>query len=439
MQANVENLGQLQRRLNMVLPLDKIDNEVENRLKRLAHSVKLHGFRPGKVPFKIVVQQYGPQVRQEVLGDALQKNFSEAVREQNLRVAGYPKFEAKTAQAGGQQFEYTATFEVYPEVKVGEVNRAAITRPLVDIGDAQVEKTLEILRKQRATYQTVEREAREGDQVNIDFHGKLGEEDFPGGQGTNLATVLGDKRLLPDFEKKIAGMRANETKTFELTFPADYHGKEVAGKTAVFELVLKRVAEPKLPEVDAEFARSHGIADGDLEKLKRVIRNNLQKEAGDRIQARIKDQAMQVLLDGTQVDLPQSLVEMEIHRLMDNARRDLEARGVKTRDLQLPHDLFETQAKRRVALGLIISELAKLHDLHPKPEQVRARVDGHAQSYEHPEQVVKWYYSNPGRLNDVEALVLEDNVVTWVMNRIKVEEKAMLFDELMGNVNDAKS
>ncbi|HVS27595.1 MAG TPA: trigger factor [Burkholderiales bacterium] len=439
MQASVENLGQLQRRLNMVLPLDKIDNEVENRLKRLARSVKLHGFRPGKVPFKIVVQQYGPQVRQEVLGDALQKSFSEVVREQNLRVAGYPKFEAKTAQAGGQQFEYTATFEVYPEVKVGEVNRAAITRPLVDIGDTQVEKTLEILCKQRATYQTVEREARERDQVTIDFHGKLGEEDFPGGQGTNLATVLGDKRLLPDFEKKIAGMRANETKTFELTFPADYHGKEVAGKTAVFELVLKRVAEPKLPEMDAEFARSLGIADGDLEKLKRVIRDNLQKEAGDRIQARIKDQAMQALLDGTQVDLPQSLVEMEVHRLMDNARRDLEARGVKTRDLQLPHDLFETQAKRRVALGLIISELAKLHDLHPKPEQVRARVDEHAQSYEHPEQVVKWYYSEPGRLNNVEALVLEDNVVTWVMNRIKVEEKAMLFDELMGNANDAKS
>ncbi|HSS46992.1 MAG TPA: trigger factor [Burkholderiales bacterium] len=439
MQANVENLGQLQRRLNMMVPLDKIDNEVENRLKRLARSVKLHGFRPGKVPFKIVVQQYGPQVLQEVLGDALQKSFSEAVREQNLRVAGYPKFEAKTAQAGGQQFEYTATFEVYPEVKVGEVNRAAITRPLVEIGDAQVEKTLEILRKQRAAYQTVGREARERDQVTIDFHGKIGEEDFPGGQGTNLATVLGDKRLLPDFEKKIAGMRANETKTFELTFPADYHGKEVAGKTAVFELVLKRVAEPKLPEVDAEFARSLGIADGDLEKLKREIRDNLQKEAGNRIQARIKDQAMQALLDGTQVDLPQSLVEMEVHRLMDNARRDLEARGVKTRDLQLPHDLFETQAKRRVALGLIISELAKLHDLHPKPEQVRARVDEHVQSYEHPEQVVKWYYSEPGRLNDVEALVLEDNVVAWVMNRTKVAEKAMSFDELMGNANDAKS
>ena len=439
MQANVENLGPLQRRLNVALPLDKIDNEVENRLKRLARSVKLHGFRPGKVPFKIVVQQYGTQVRQEVLGDALHKSFSDAVREQNLRVAGYPKFEAKTAQAGDRQFEYTATFEVYPEVKIGEVSRTAITRPRVEIGDGQVEKTLEVLRKQRATYQPVEREAREQDQVIIDFHGKIGGEDFPGSQGANLTTVLGEKRLLPDFEKKIAGMRANETKTFELTFPADYHGKEVAGKTAVFELALKRVAEPKLPELDAEFARSLGVADGDVEKLKREIRDNLQREAGNRIQARIKDQAMQALLDGTQVDLPQSLVEMEIHRLMDNAHRDLDARGVKTRDLQLPRDLFEAQAKRRVALGLIISELAKLHDLHPKPEQVRARIDQHAQSYEHPEQVVKWYYSEPGRLSDIEALVLEDNVMAWVMNRTQVEEKAMPFDELMGNANDAKS
>ncbi len=248
MQANVENLGQLQRRLSVAVPLDKIDNEVETRLKHLARSVKLHGFRPGKVPFKIVVQQYGPQVRQEVLGDALQKSFSEAVRKQNLHVAGYPKFEAKPAQAGIQQFEYTATFEVYPEVKIGAVRDAAVIRPLVEIGDTQVEKTLYLMRKQRVTFERVEREAREQDQVTIDFHGKINGEDFAGGQGKDLPLVLGERRLLPDFEKQIAGIRVNESKTFELTFPEDYHGKEVAGKTAIFELVLKRVAEPSCPK-----------------------------------------------------------------------------------------------------------------------------------------------------------------------------------------------
>ncbi|MGH8752967.1 MAG: trigger factor, partial [Burkholderiales bacterium] len=418
MQASVENLGQLQRRLSVVLPLDKIDSEVENRLKNLARNVKLHGFRPGKVPFKIVAQQYGAQVRQEVLGDTLQKSFGEAVRSQNLRVAGYPKFEAKPAQAGSRQFEYTATFEIYPELKIGSVSAVTVTRPLVEIGDAQVQKTLDILRRQRASYETVERAARERDQVMIDFHGKIDGADFPGGRGQDLTVVLGEKRLLPDFEQQIAGMRAAESKTFELGFPQDYHGKEVAGKTALFELTLKRVAEPKLPALDAEFAKSLGINDGDLEKLKHEIKDNLQREAKGRIQARIKDQALQALLDATAVTLPQSLVDMEIQRLTDGAKRDFAAHGMK--DLPLPDDVFQKQAQRRVALGLIISELANQHQLRPKPEQVRALVDLHAQSYEHPEQVVKWYYSEPGRLNDIEALVLEDNVVAWVMSQARV-------------------
>jgi trigger factor len=239
--------------------------------------------------------------------------------------------------------------------------------------------------------------------------------------------------LLPDFEKQIAGMRANETKAFELTFPEDYHGKKVAGKTASFEVTLKRVAEPKLPEINVEFAKNFGVQDGDLEKLQRDIKDNLLGEVKTRAQARIKDQAMQALLNATQIELPQSLVDMEIRRLMENTRKDLESRGVKTQDAPMPHDLFQERAKRRVNLGLIIAELIKIHDLRPKPEQVRTIIEEHAQSYEHPDQVVKWYYSAQERLNDIEALVLEDNVVEWVMKQSKVEDKPMGFDELMGN------
>lgn len=433
MQASVENLGQLQRRLNVALPLDKIDSEVESRLKHLTRTVKLHGFRPGKVPLKVIAQQYGAQVRQEVLGDALQKSFSEAVRERNLRVAGYPKFEAKPPQAGSQQFEYTATFEIYPEVKLGGFSGAQISRPVVEVGEEQVAKTLEILRKRHTSYHAVEREAEERDQVTLDFRGTIAGGEFAGGHGKDLALVLGERRLLPEFEKQIAGMRANETKAFELTFPEDYHGKEVAGKTASFEVTLKRVAAPKLPEINAEFAKNFGVQDGDLEKLKREIKDNLLREAKTRVQARIKDQAMQALLNATQVELPQSLVDMEIHRLMENTRKDLESRGVKTQDAPMPHDLFQERAKRRVNLGLIIAELIKIHDLRPKPEQVRIIVEEHAQSYEHPDQVVKWYYSSPQRLNDIEALVLEGNVVEWVMKQAKVEDKPTSFDELMGN------
>lgn len=433
MQANVENLGQLQRRLNVAVPLDKIESEVESRLKHLTRTVKLHGFRPGKVPLKVIAQQYGAQVRQEVLGDALQKSFSEAVRERNLRVAGYPKFEAKPPQAGSQQFEYTATFEIYPEVKLGDISGTKISRPVVEVGEEQVAKTLELMRKQRTSYHAVERQAKERDQVTLDFHGTIAGEEFAGGQGKDLALVLGGGRLLPDFEKQIAGMRANETKAFELTFPEDYHGKKVAGKTASFEVTLKRVAEPKLPEINVEFAKNFGVQDGDLEKLQRDIKDNLLGEVKTRAQARIKDQAMQALLNATQIELPQSLVDMEIRRLMENTRKDLESRGVKTQDAPMPHDLFQERAKRRVNLGLIIAELIKIHDLRPKPEQVRTIIEEHAQSYEHPDQVVKWYYSAPERLNDIEALVLEDNVVEWVMKQSKVEDKPMGFDELMGN------
>lgn len=434
MQANLETLGQLERRLSIAVPMSEIEGEVETRLKKLTRTVKMHGFRPGKVPLKVVAQQYGPQVRQEVLGDTLEKTFGEAVKEQNLRVAGYPKFEAKPLGQDAQQFEYSATFEVYPEITLGDISGVKIERPVLEVSEQDVDKTLEVMRKQRVTYESVQRAAQEGDRVTMDYRGTIDGTEFAGGAAQNQQVVLGEGRLLPDFEKQLPGMQAGDSKTFELRFPDDYHGKDVAGKTAAFEVKVSEVAGPKLPEIDAEFAKSLGVADGDLGKLRQEVRANLEREVKNRLKARVKDKAMQALIDTTQIDVPKSLVGMEVDRLQQSTRQDLAARGVKvTDDTPLPRDLFEQQAQRRVTLGLILAEIVKAHQLQPKPEQVRSVVEEQAQSYERPEEVVRWFYQSPERLRDIESLVLEDNVVDWVLKTAKVEDAPVAFDELMGN------
>jgi trigger factor len=434
MQANLEKLDQLGRRLNIAVPMAEIDNEVDSRLKRLSRTVKMHGFRPGKVPLRVVAQQYGGQVRQEVLGDALQKSFGEAVRQQNLKVAGYPKFEAKPPVDGASQFEYSATFEVYPEITVGDISRTVLSRPALEVGDAEIDKTLEIMRKQRVSYTAAERAAASGDRVTLDYRGTMDGKEFDGGTAKGYAVVIGEGRMLPDFEAQLAGMKAGESKTFDLRFPDDYHGKDVAGKTAKFEITLNQVAAPVLPQVDAEFAKSLGVADGDLAKMRSDIRGNLEREVKARLKGRLKEQVMQALLDVTQVDVPKSLVEMEVQRLQDMARQDLAARGIPVRDdMPMPAEVFEKQAQRRVNLGLILAEVVRINNLQAKPEQVRAVVEEQAQSYEHPAEVVKWFYQSPERLRDIESMVLEDNVVAWALSTAKVEDKAVTFDELMEN------
>ncbi|HEY9447873.1 MAG TPA: trigger factor [Burkholderiales bacterium] len=434
MQANLETLSQLERRLSIAVPMSEIDGEVETRLKKLSRTVKMHGFRPGKVPLKVVAQQYGPQVRQEVLGDTLEKTFGDAVKEQNLRVAGYPRFEAKPAGDGAQQFEYSATFEVYPEVTLGDIASTKVERPALTVTDAEVDKTIEVMRKQRVTYDVVQRAAQEGDRVTMDYRGTIDGTEFSGGAAQNQQVVLGEGRLLPDFEKQLPGMQAGDSKKFELRFPDDYHGKEVAGKTAEFDVKVSEVAAPRLPEVDAEFAKGLGVADGNLDKLREEVRGNLEREVKSRLKARVKDQVMQVLIDTTRIEVPKSLVSMEVERLQQSTRQDLAARGVKvTHDTPLPTDLFEAQAQRRVTLGLILAELVKAHQLQVKPEQVKSAVEEQAQSYERPEEVVRWFYQSPERLRDVESVVLEENVVNWVLATAKVEDKPVAFDELMGN------
>jgi trigger factor len=432
MAANVENLGTLERRVSMSVPLQDIERQVEAKLKQLARNVKMPGFRPGKVPMKIVAQTYGPQVRNEVLGDAVQKSFSDAVREANLRVAGYPKIEKKDG-ANEQALEFSATFEIYPEVKVGELSGAKIEQPKVEVDEAAVDRTIEILRKQRARFVAAGRPAQDGDRVTVDFQGTVGGQPFEGGQAENFVLTIGEGRMLPEFEAAARGMSAGESKTFPLKFPDDYHGKAVAGKEAQFEIRAKSIEEPQLPAVDAEFAKALGVADGDVAKMRAEIRANVEREVKKRVDARLKGQALDALLAATPVTLPKSLIEMEAQQLVQRAAADLQSRGVKLEQVPLAPQHFEETARRRVALGLIIAELARAENLQPKPAEVRAMVEQEAQSYESPAEVVKWFYMQPQRLSEMEAMALEANVVKWILSKAPVTEKEISFDELMGS------
>jgi trigger factor len=431
MQSNLEALGQLERRLTMAVPVADIDKQVDERLKQLARTVRMAGFRPGKVPLKLVAQQYGPQVRSEAIGDAVEKTFSAAVRDQNLRVAGYPRIERKEA-GGGDRLEFSATFEVYPEVQLGDVSSVSIERPTLTVTDAEVEKTIAVLRKQRTRYEAADRAAAQEDRATIDFTGTLEGVEFDGGKGTDVAFVLGEGRMLPDFEAGVTGMKPGESKVFPVAFPADYQGRDVAGKTASFAVTLKAVEAPRLPEVDAEFARSLGIADGDLGKMRTEVKANVEREVKKRLGGDLKNRVMQALFDAARPELPKSLVDMEVQRVVAGARADLQARGLKMENMPIDPQIFEDQARRRVALGLIVGELVKKHDLAAKPQQVRALVDEHAASYEQPGEVVKWYYSQPERLAEFEGLAVEQNVVDWVLSNAKTVEKPVAFDQLMG-------
>jgi trigger factor len=360
----------------------------------------------------------------------VQKSFSDAVKEAKLKVAGYPRIEKKDA-ASEKALEFSATFEVYPEVKVGDISSATIERPQVTVDDAAVEKTIEILRKQRTQFVIADRPARDGDRLTVDFDGSIDGQPFAGGKAENFAFLLGEGRMLPEFESAARGMGAGESKTFELKFPDDYHGKEVAGKRASFTLKVAKIEEPRLPELDAEFAKALGVADGDVAKMRSEIRGNVEREVAKRIETRLKAQTLQALLEATPIDLPKSLVEQESQQLVERASADLQARGVKPEQVPFTPATFEETAKRRVALGLVIGELARSENLQPKPAEVRALVEQEAASYESPAEVVKWFYMQPQRLQEMEGVALEANVVKWVLSKAKVVDKAIPFDELM--------
>lgn len=436
MQQAVQNTSSpLERNITVSVPVEQVEAEIATRLKKLARTVKMEGFRPGKVPLKMVERHYGFQVRQEVVTDTVFKRFDEAVKGQNYRVAGYPKFQPVQAAQGAGAMEYTATFEVYPEVSVGDVSSREIKRPVTQVTDADVAKTLETLRKQRAKYNNVDRVAKVGDLVNIDFEGLIAGQPFEGNKAANFTVVLGEARMLPDFEAALAGLKAGEQKTFPLTFPQDYD-ERVRGKTADFTVTVNQVAEPELPALDGELAKQLGVETGDVERLKKEVRDNIEKEVAKRIKSTVKEQVMDELHRAATFDVPRALLDSEIQRMQQQAVEDLKQRGMTTQDLTLPPDLFTDRAARRIKVGLLVAELVKKNNLQARPEQVRKVIEDHAQSFEQPEQLVRWYYGDPARLAEVEALVMEDNVVEWAQGNMKVVDEKTAFDDLMKTKKD---
>lgn len=442
MATAVETLEKLERRMTITLPLDDVKAEVEKRLKVRARTAKAPGFRPGKVPMKIVAQQYGYQVETEVLNDKVGRAFNDAAQENNLRVAGFPRIEPK-ADAGEGQIVFDATFEVYPDVKIGELSSAEVEKTVANITDAEIDKTIEILRKQRVHYHVkgeqgahgdggADASAQNGDRVTVDFVGKIDGIEFQGGKADNYSFVLGEGRMLPEFEAAALGLKTGESKTFPLSFPEDYHGKDVAGKTAEFTITMKKVEWAHMPEVDAEFAKSLGIPDGDLAKMREDIKSNLEREVKGRTKAKTKDSVMDALIKVSELDVPKALVDQDVQRLIEMTRQDMAQRGMNVKDMPFPPELFTAQAERRVRLGLVLAELVKQNNLQATADQVKAQIDEFAQAYEDPQQVVKYYYADRRRLAEVEALVLEENVVNYVLGKAKVTEKSVSFDELMG-------
>lgn len=421
----------LERRLDLSVAIADFDRDVDQRLKRLARNMKMPGFRPGKVPANIVRQQYGDQARHEALTEALGHLFSNAVIEQNLRVAGTPKIEA-TESDSETHLKFSAVFEVYPEIALSDLTGVEIERPVLEIGSAEIDNTIDILRKQRMRYELVDRAATNADRVSIDFLGKKDGEPFAGGQGKDYRFVLGEGKMLSDFENAVIGTRPGESKSFDMTFPAEYFSKELAGQSVTFDITVKEVGEAVLPDVDGEFARELGVEDGDLVKMRAEIEDNLRREVKRRLQAKVAAQVMDALLQANTVEVPGALIQREIERLMQLARQDMEQRGMKVKDLPMQPEWFSDQARRRVSLGLILAEIVKQQGLQAKPEQVKALVQEAALSYDQPDEVIRWHYAQPERLNDFEGAAMEANVVQWVLAQAKVVDKPIAFAELMG-------
>lgn len=442
MATAVETLGKLERRITISFPLTDVRTEVEKRLKVQARTAKAPGFRPGKVPLKMVAAQYGYQIESEVLNDKVGRAFNDAANENNLRVAGFPNIVPKEEAAEGQ-LAFDATFEVYPEVAIGDLTAVEIETVQAEVSEAEIDKTLDILRKQRVHFHTKgeagehgdggEPIAANGDRVTVDFVGSIDGVEFPGGKAEGYAFVLGEGRMLPEFEAATLGLKVGESKTFPLSFPEDYHGKDVAGKTASFTITLQKLEWAHLPEVDAEFAKSLGVADGDLAKMREDIKVNLQREVAGRVKARNKEAVMDALIKVAELDVPKTLIAQDSERLAEMTRQDMAQRGMNVKDVPFPAELFAEKAERRVRLGLILSQLVGDNNLQATPEQVKAQIEDFAQSYEDPREVLKYYYSDRRRLGEIEALVLEENVVTYVLGLSKVTSKAVAFDELMGS------
>jgi len=434
MAVSVETLEKLERKITLTLPVNVIQNEVQSRLRRLAKTVKMDGFRPGKVPMNVVAQRYGYSVHYEVMNDKVGEAFSSAANEARLRVAGQPRITEKEGSPEGE-LSFDAVFEVFPEVTLGDLTGVEVEKLTSEVTPAAIDKTLDILRKQRRTFalRAHDTAVQPGDRATVDFEGKIDGEPFAGGKADDFQFILGDGQMLKEFEDATVGMKVGESKTFQLAFPADYHGKDVAGKTADFMVSVKKIEASHLPQVDEALAKSLGIPDASVDGLRADIQKNLEREIKFRLLARNKQAAMEALVSKAQLDLPKASVQSELQRLIENARADLKQRGVKDADkAPIPEEVFRPQAERRVRLGLVVAELVRANSLQARAEQIKSHIDDLAASYEKPADVVRWYYGDNKRMSEVESIVIENNVTDFVLAQARITSKVVDFDELMG-------
>lgn len=430
MQVSLERKDGLERTLKVEIPADRIDDAVQQRLSRLQKTARLDGFRPGKVPYRVVRDRFGGQVRQEVMGELVQSTLQEALAQEELYPAGTPRVDAADEQPEQGGMAYTVTFEVYPEIEPAPVEDLEIERPVAEVAEADIDNMIETLRAQRRQFEDVERPAQRGDQVVIDFVGRVDGEPFDGGSGQDTPVELGTGRLIEGMEEQLEGVRPGETRTLDVAFPEDYGVETLAGKPAQFEVTAKAVQEGRLPEVDAEFARSLGVESGSIDELRAQLRANMERELGQALRSRVKQQVMDALIERNPVDVPESLVHDEIGRLREQMKQRL---GGQLGDEQLGDELFADEARRRVRLGLILSALVRGEEIHADDERVRRQVEELAAGYEDPQQVVRYYYENPEMLQGAQAMVVEDQVVDWVLERARVSERQTTFDEIMNS------
>lgn len=433
MAVTVETLEKLERKITLTLPTSVIQNEVNTRLKRLARQVKVDGFRPGKVPMNIVAQRYGYSVHYEVMNDKVGEAFSVAANEAKLRVAGQPRISEKE-QTSDTEMAFDAIFEVYPEVVIKDLSQVEVETLQSHVTEEAVDKTVEILRKQKRTFaqRSMDAAVATDDRVTVDFTGKIDGEPFEGGRAEDFQFVVGEGQMLKEFEEAVVGMKVGESKTFPLSFPEDYQGREVAGKTADFMVTLKKLEATHLPEVTNELAKSLGVADATVEALRADIRKNLEREVKYRLLGRNKQAALDALVAQAELDLPNSIVQSELDRMAQGAREELKQRGIKDADkAPIPEEVFRPQAERRVRMGLVVSEVVRMHNLQATPDQIKAHVEELAASYEKPAEVIRWYYSDNRRMAEVEAIVIENNVTNYVLSLVKPKVKEVSFDELM--------
>lgn len=431
MSITVEKLEGLERKLVLDIAWSEIEADVQKRLQATQKRARIDGFRPGKAPIRMIESMYGASIRDEVLNDKVRRQFAQTASQEGLKLAGVLAYDAVEEQNDPAVFKVAVRFEVFPEITLGDLSQESIEQIVSPVGEAEVEKTITILRQQRTRFNRVEREAREGDRVIIDFSGKIDGEPFEGGSSQNYPFVLGQGRMLPEFEAGILGMKEGDVKQVEVAFPADYHGQDVAGKTAVFTITLNNVAEAVLPEVDADFAKSLGIADGDVAKMREEVKKNIEREIKRRVEGQTKENVMQALLNVNKIDVPKVLVEEEAARLADEMRQNFANQGMDVKDLNLPVDMFKEQAERRVALGLILAEIVSVNKLEPTEAQIKAIVADFSESYEDPQEVIDWYFADKSRLQGPTALAVEANVVAHVLAQAKVSEKTVEFDEIM--------